>query len=84
MKKGKSHPGLALFKHVNPACIGQRRSLTLICRSSSYLRRKFQNMQQEDDLRGLEKVMQFMRGISVLFLLVNFYWFCYGWLDGHG
>ena len=41
-------------------------------------------MQQEDDLRGLEKVMQFMRGISVLFLLLHFYWFCYGWFDMHG
>ena len=41
-------------------------------------------MQQEDDLRGLEKVMQLMRGISVLFLLLNFYWFCYGWFDTHG
>lgn len=41
-------------------------------------------MQQEDDLRGLEKVMQLMRGISVLFLLLHFYWFCYGWFDTHG
>ena len=41
-------------------------------------------MQQEDDLRGLEKVMQLMRGISVLFLLLHFYWFCYGWFDMHG
>lgn len=34
-------------------------------------------MAQEDDLRALGKVMDFMRGISVLFLLVNCYWFCY-------
>ena len=34
-------------------------------------------MAQEDDLRALGKVMDFMRGISVVFLLVNCYWFCY-------
>ena len=34
-------------------------------------------MAQEDDLRALGKVMDFMRGISVIFLLVNCYWFCY-------
>ncbi len=34
-------------------------------------------MAQEDDLRALGKVMDFMRGISVIFLLVNYYWFCY-------
>ena len=34
-------------------------------------------MAQEDDLRALGKVMDFMRGISVIVLLVNCYWFCY-------
>ena len=34
-------------------------------------------MAQEDDLRALGKIMDFMRGISVLFLLINCYWFCY-------
>ena len=34
-------------------------------------------MAQEDDLRALGKVMDFMRGMSVIFLLVNCYWFCY-------
>ncbi len=34
-------------------------------------------MQQEDDLRGLAKVMEFMRAISILFVLMNIYWFCY-------
>ena len=34
-------------------------------------------MAQEDDLRALGKDMDFMRGISVIFLLVNCYWFCY-------
>ena len=34
-------------------------------------------MAQEDDLRALGKVMDFMRGISVIFLLINCSWFCY-------
>ena len=34
-------------------------------------------MAQEDDLRALGKIMDFMRGVSVLFLLINCYWFCY-------
>ena len=38
---------------------------------------KYNIMAQEDDLRALGKVMDFMRGISVIFLLINCYWFCY-------
>ncbi|WP_455499621.1 conjugal transfer protein MobC [Butyricimonas virosa] len=34
-------------------------------------------MQQEDDLRGLAKIMNFMRAISILVVLLNIYWFCY-------
>ena len=34
-------------------------------------------MQQEDDLRGLAKVMEFMRAISIIFIVINIYWFCY-------
>ena len=34
-------------------------------------------MAQEDDLRALGKVMDFIRGISVIFLLINCYWFSY-------
>jgi DNA-binding transcriptional regulator YbjK len=34
-------------------------------------------MQAEDDLRGLAKTMEFMRAISILFCVVNAYWFCY-------
>lgn len=34
-------------------------------------------MQQEDDLRGLAKVMDFMRALSILFVVINIYWFCY-------
>jgi hypothetical protein len=35
-------------------------------------------MQQEDNLRGLAKVMDFMRALSILFVVINIYWFCYG------
>lgn len=34
-------------------------------------------MQQEDDLRGLAKVMDFMRAISILFVIIHIYWYCY-------
>lgn len=34
-------------------------------------------MQNEDDLRGLAKVMEFMRAISILFVVIHIYWFCY-------
>lgn len=35
-------------------------------------------MQHEDDLRGLAKVMEFMRAISILFVVIHCYWYCYG------
>lgn len=38
-------------------------------------------MGQEDDLRGLGKVMDFMRGISIIFLLINCYWLYYEAFD---
>jgi len=41
-------------------------------------------MQQEDDLRGLARVMDFMRAISILFVGINVYWFCYSSLKGWG
>lgn len=34
-------------------------------------------MQNEDDLKGLAKVMEFMRAISIIFVVINIYWFCY-------
>lgn len=34
-------------------------------------------MQQEDDLRGLAKVMEFMRAISILLVIIHIYWYCY-------
>lgn len=32
-------------------------------------------MQQEDDLRGLAKVMDFMRALSIVFVVIHVYWF---------
>ncbi len=34
-------------------------------------------MQQEDDLRGLAKTMEFMRAVSILFVVIHVYWYCY-------
>lgn len=41
-------------------------------------------MQQEDDLRGLAKVMDFMRALSILFVVMNCYWFCYELIPSWG
>ena len=41
-------------------------------------------MQQEDDLRGLAKVMEFMRAISIVFIVIHVYWFCYSAFVGMG
>ena len=41
-------------------------------------------MQGEDDLRGLAKIMAFMRAVSIIIVLMHFYWFCYGFFAGHG
>lgn len=39
---------------------------------------------QEDDLRGLAKIMAFMRAVSILLMLMNFYWFCYSFFHDQG
>ncbi|MDR7208804.1 conjugal transfer protein MobC [Flavobacterium piscis] len=41
-------------------------------------------MQGEDDLRGLAKIMAFMRAVSILLVLMHLYWFCYGYFIGRG
>lgn len=38
-------------------------------------------MQGEDDLRGLAKIMAFMRAVSIILVLMHLYWFCYGFFD---
>ncbi|MFC3157081.1 conjugal transfer protein MobC [Chryseobacterium arachidis] len=39
---------------------------------------------QEDDVRGLAKIMAFMRAVSILLVLMNFYWFCYSFFHDQG
>lgn len=34
-------------------------------------------MQQEDDLRALAKIMEFMRAVSIILVVLHIYWFCY-------
>ena len=34
-------------------------------------------MQQEDDLRALAKIMDFLRAVSILLVVMNIYWYCY-------
>ncbi|MCT2561779.1 conjugal transfer protein MobC [Chryseobacterium herbae] len=41
-------------------------------------------MQGEDDLRGLAKIMEFMRAVSILLVLMHCYWFCYGFFQQQG
>lgn len=41
-------------------------------------------MQGEDDLRGLAKIMAFMRGVSIIIVLMHLYWFCYGFFIERG
>ena len=35
-------------------------------------------MQGDDDLKGLAKIMAFMRAVSILIVLMHLYWYCYG------
>ena len=41
-------------------------------------------MQGDDDLRGLAKIMAFMRAVSILLILMHLYWFCYGFFMERG
>ncbi|TXI80166.1 MAG: conjugal transfer protein TraG [Crocinitomicaceae bacterium] len=41
-------------------------------------------MQGEDDLRGLAKIMAFMRAVSIIIVLMHLYWFCYGFFIERG
>jgi len=41
-------------------------------------------MQGEDDLRGLAKIMAFMRAVSINLVLMHLYWFCYGFFLDRG
>ena len=41
-------------------------------------------MQQEDDLRALGKIMDLLRGVSIVFVIMNIYWYCYGTIQYWG
>ena len=41
-------------------------------------------MQGEDDLRGLAKIMAFMRAVSIILVLMHLYWFCYSFFLERG
>lgn len=41
-------------------------------------------MQGEDDLRGLAKIMAFMRAVSIILILMHLYWYCYGFFLDKG
>ena len=41
-------------------------------------------MQGEDDLRGLGKIMSFMRAVSILLTLMHLYWYCHSFFFERG
>ncbi|GEM63888.1 conjugal transfer protein TraG [Sphingobacterium faecium NBRC 15299] len=41
-------------------------------------------MQGEDDLRGLAKIMAFMRAVSILLVLMHLYWYCHNFFYDRG
>jgi len=41
-------------------------------------------MQGEDDLRGLAKIMAFMRAVSILIILMHCYWYCFAFFLDRG
>lgn len=40
--------------------------------------------QQEDDLRALAKIMDFLRAISIILVVTNVYWFCHSTFEQWG
>ena len=40
-------------------------------------------MQQEDDLRALAKIMDFLRAVSIILVVMNVYWYCYETVLSH-
>ena len=58
-------------------CSERKRRNAVIAACNDNRHYKLSNMQQEDDLRGLAKVMEFMRAISIIFVVIHVYWYCY-------
>ena len=40
--------------------------------------------QQEDDLRALAKIMDFLRAVSIILVVIHLYWYCYGAISSWG
>ena len=38
-------------------------------------------MSQEDDLRALAKIMDFLRAVSIILVVMNVYWYCYSAIE---
>ena len=38
--------------------------------------------QQEDDLRSLAKIMDMLRGVAMILVVANIYWFCQSLIGG--
>ena len=50
--------------------------------SQLYVKSKYnfkteKTMAQEDDLRALGKIMDFLRAVSIILAIMNVYWYCY-------
>ena len=41
-------------------------------------------MQQEDDLRALAKIMDFLRAVSIILVVIHVYWYGYGAISKWG
>ena len=59
--------------------------LTFLCNGESqpsiknnlYNFKTEKTMAQEDDLRALGKIMDFLRAVSIILAIMNVYWYCY-------
>lgn len=71
-------PNDAISGHIKPFLHGM---LPVFLNSTFF---KIKSMQGEDDLRGLAKIMAFMRAVSIILVLMHFYWFCYGFFLSRG
>ncbi len=75
------HPSCSLNSvNYSPHKIGENQSKTphsIFKQKNSNRFVKLKTMNQEDDLRALAKIMDFLRAVSILFVIMNIYWYCY-------
>ena len=78
-----SRPSKVKYGHKKPSIPAAGESMRI---AYTFLRiiSIYGTMQGEDDLRGLAKIMAFMRAVSILIMLMHFYWYCYGFFAGRG